>query len=299
MDRLRELPDTEPMTTTHDNHEPILVIGATGKTGRRVTDRLLAMGRTVRAASRSSATRFDWEDPTTWEPAVADVGAAYITYHPDLAFPGAAETVGEFARLAVARGVRRLVLLSGRGEEGAEHAERLVADSGAEWTVARCAFFAQNFDDALVESVRHGVIAVPGGDTREPFVDADDIADVVTAALTEPGHAGEVYELTGPRLMSFADVAADLAAAIGRDVTYVALTVEQFTAQLVGAGFPEGQARPIAELFAEVLDGRNAHLTDGVERALGRPPTDFAAYARRTAAAGAWDLPLVAGEVAS
>lgn len=282
------------MTIAHDTGGTTLVIGATGKTGRRVVERLTAAGRPVRAASRSSATPFDWEDRSTWGPALDGAAAAYVTYHPDLAFPGAAETVGAFADLAVSSGTNRLVLLSGRGEEGAQRAEDLVAAAGAEWTVVRCAFFAQNFDDALVDAVRRGVIAVPGGDVREPFLDADDIADVVAAALTGPGHAGRLYELTGPRLMSFEDVAADLTTAIGREVRYVPLTVEEFTDELVGGGFPETQARPIAELFAEVLDGRNAHLTDGVQRALGRPPTDFADYARRTAAAGAWDLPVAA-----
>ncbi len=267
-----------------------LVIGAGGKTGRRVTDRLIAAGRRVRPASRSGETRFDWEDQATWAPALSGVDAVYITYYPDLAFPGAADTVGSFADLAVAKGVRRLVLLSGRGEKGARQAEVRVQDSGADWTIVRCAFFNQNFNEAFADSVRHGVLAIPGGGTAEPFLDTDDIADVVFAALTDDRHIGQLYELTGPRLLTFSEVAAELSTAIGREVQYLPVTTKEFASELVTAGFPEEEAAPISELFAEVLDGHNSHLTDGVQRALGRPPRDFADYARDAAASGVWNL---------
>ena len=278
--------DTQP--------QPILVLGATGKTGKRVVERLTAAGRPMRAASRTGETRFDWEDEATWAPALHGVAAVYITYYPDLAFPGAADTVGRFADLAVANGVRRLVLLSGRGEEGARQAEVRVETSGADWTLVRCAFFDQNFEEAFVDAVRYGVLALPGGDTAEPFLDADDIADVVFAALTEDGHIGQLYELTGPRLLMFSDVAAELSAAVGHEVQYMSVTPSEFASALVTAGFPEEEAVPISELFAEVLDGRNTHLTDGVQRALGRSPRDFADYARDAAATGVWNLEVAA-----
>ena len=187
-----------------------LVIGASGKTGRRVMDRLITQGRRVRPVSRSTVPRFDWQDDSTWAPALDGVDAAYITYFPDLALPGAAETVDAFARLAVESGVRRQVLLSGRGEEGAQRAERYLQNSGADWTIVRCAFFNQNFDENFVDSVRHGVLGMPAGDTAEPFVDADDIADVVVAALTDDRHIGQLYELTGPRLLTLAEAAHEL-----------------------------------------------------------------------------------------
>jgi uncharacterized protein YbjT (DUF2867 family) len=278
--------DTQP--------QPILVLGATGKTGKRVVDRLTAARRPVRAASRSGETRFDWENEATWAPALDGVDAVYITYYPDLAFPGAADTVGRFADLAVANGVRRLVLLSGRGEEGARQAEVRVENSGADWTLVRCAFFDQNFEEAFVDAVRSGRLAVPGGDTAEPFLDADDIADVVFAALTEDRHIGQLYELTGPRLLTFSDVAAELSAAVGHEVQYLPVTPSEFASDLVTAGFPEEEAVPISELFAEVLDGRNASLTDGVQRALDRSPRDFADYARNAASTGVWNLELAA-----
>lgn len=267
-----------------------LVIGARGKTGRRVTERLVEAGRSVRAGSRTGETRFDWDDTATWLPALGGIDAVYITYYPDLALPGAADAVGAFADLAVAHGVRRLVLLSGRGEAGARQAEMRVQRSGADWTVVRCAFFNQNFSETFVDAVRHGVLAMPGGATAEPFLDADDIADVVFAALTDDRHIGQLYELTGPRLLTLDDAATELSAAIGRPIRYVPMTVQQYAAELTLHGLPEVEAGPLAELIAEVLDGRNAYVSDGVQRAVGRPPRDFADYARDMAATPVWHL---------
>ena len=281
---------TPASTTTFSNQGTTLVLGATGKTGRRVADRLLAADLPVREASRSGETRFDWNDRATWLPALRGVQAVYITYYPDLALPGAAETVGEFAGLAVAHDVKRLVLLSGRGEEGARRAEDFVRRSGADWTLVRCAFFSQNFSETFVEPVRQGVLAMPGGDTAEPFLDAEDIADVVFAALTDDRHVGQLYELTGPRLLTLGDAAAELGTAIGREVRYVPISSDDYAVELVRGGLPPAIAKPLADLIEEVLDGRNAYLTDGVQRALGRPPRDFADYARRAAATGVWDL---------
>jgi len=269
--------------------KPILVIGATGKTGRRVAARLTAKGIPVKAASRNGQTHFEWNDKSTWLPALEGTGAAYITYYPDLAFPGAAETVEDLAKLAVANGVRRLVLLSGRNEEEAQLAEEKVKESGANYTLVRCAFFNQNFSEMFAEAVQHGVLAMPGGDTVEPFVDAEDIADVVTAALTDDKHIGELYELTGPRLMTLVEAAAALSEAIGRPVQYIPVTSAEYAEDLIASGLPAEVATAVAELFTEVLDGRNSYLTDGVERALGRKPHDFADWATETAASGVWN----------
>lgn len=282
------------MQSTPHTPAPTLVIGATGKTGRRVTERLVRDGRPVRAASRSGETRFDWDDRSTWASAIDGVGAIYITYYPDLAFPGAAETVGDFADLAVSMGVRRQVLLSGRGEEGAQAAEERVKASGADYTLVRCGFFNQNFSETFGEPVRHGVLALPGSAIHEPFLDAEDIADVVHAALGDPRHIGELYELTGPRLMTMDEVASELTSAIGRPVRYVPMTADDFGRALVDEGVPAEEANAFAGLVAEVLDGRNTYLTDGVERALGRAPRDFTDWARDAASDGAFDLALEA-----
>jgi uncharacterized protein YbjT (DUF2867 family) len=272
-----------------DTNKPILVLGGTGKTGRRVAERLQARGLPVRIGSRSANPPFDWEDQATWAPALEGVRSAYVSYYPDLALPGAVEKVGAFARLAVESGVPRLVLLAGRGEEEAEQAEQAVRDSGAELTIVRATWFAQNFsEDYMRDLVLAGEVALPAGDTPEPFVDADDIADVAVAALTEDGHVGQLYELTGPRLLTFAEAVAEISEASGREVQYVPISQEEFLAGARDQGVPPEFVELLDYLFANVLDGRNAHLADGVQRALGRPPKDFRDYARDAAATGVW-----------
>jgi uncharacterized protein YbjT (DUF2867 family) len=288
MDRLSRKGFTDLMTENMQETEakPTLILGGTGKTGRRVAERLTARGLPVRIGSRSGEPPFDWDDQATWAPVVQGVGSVYITYFPDLAFPGAAETVGAFARLAVSHGIRRLVLLSGQGEEGAQISEQAVQATGADWTIVRCNWFSQNFSESfLLDAVLTGEIALPAGDVGEPFVDAEDIADVVVAALTDEKHIGQVYELTGPRLLTFTEVAAEISKASNRNVRYMPITIEQYRDALAEHGMPSD----FADLLAEILDGHNAHLRDGVQRALGRSPRDFSDYARVTAATGVWD----------
>ena len=219
---------TGGMTTT-------LVLGGNGKTGSRVAARLREPDRTVRIGSRTGDPRFDWADDTTWAPALHGVDSVYISYYPDVSFPGAADRVGAFAKTAVAGGARRLVLLSGRGEPDAEPSEQAVRDSGVEWTILRSSWFAQNFSEHfLLQPVLEGVIALPAADIAEPFIDVTDVADVAVAALTRDGHAGKVYELTGPRLLTFADVAAELARATGRVVRYVQVTCAEYAEAAAG-----------------------------------------------------------------
>ena len=215
--------------------------------------------------------------------------AAYINYAPDLAMPGATDSIQAFVDKAKTHGVKRLVLLSGRGEAKAQACERIVQDSGIDWTVVRASWFNQNFSEgAFVEMVQAGQITLPAGDTPEPFVDVNDIADVAVAALTEEGHAGEVYEVTGPRLLTFADVAAEISRASGRQIAYVQVPHDAFVASVAESGAPKDVVWMLDYLFATVLDGRNARLTDGVERALGRAPRDFSDYAREIAATDLW-----------
>jgi uncharacterized protein YbjT (DUF2867 family) len=268
---------------------PILVLGGTGKVGRRVVERLSARGLPVRIGSRSGDPRFDWDDRSTWAPVLEGVRSAYVAHYWD-AIPGAAETLGAFADLAAERGVSRLVLLSGRGEDEAERAERAVRDSGAELTVLRSTWFAQNFsEDYWQRQVQGGEVALPAGDTPEPFVDADDIADVAVAALTDDRHIGESYELTGPRLLTFAQAVQEISRAAGREVRYVPISIADFTATALRQGVPRDVVEPLSVLFDEVLDGRNARLGDGVQRAVGREPRDFGDYASDAAATGVWD----------
>ena len=251
--------------------DPILVLGGTGKTGSRVAARLRDRGLPVRIGSRSAEHPFDWDDRRTWAPALQGTSAAYVSYYPDLAVAGSTDAIRTLAELALEAGTRRLVLLSGRGEVEAERAERTLQDSGAEWTVLRCSWFMQNFGEALMlEQVLDGTIALPGGDIRTPFVDADDIADVAVAALTEPGHAGRLYELSGPRALTYAEVAGEIARAAGRDVRYVPITLDEFVAGATAAGVPGDVVALLRYLFSEVLVDANSSL-DG-RRARGARP---------------------------
>jgi uncharacterized protein YbjT (DUF2867 family) len=268
--------------------QPILVIGATGKTGARVVAKLEAKGLPVRRGSRNSATPFDWEAPETWAPALSGARAAYVTYFPDLAFPGAVEKLESLVETAKDVGVEHLVLLSGRGEHHARLGEEVVRNSGVDFTIVRAAWFAQNFSEGyLRDPILAGVLPMPGGDIAEPILDIDDIADVAVAALTEPGHGGQLYEVTGPRLMTFADMARELSEATVRPIRHIPIGFEDFHANIAqsGGGFVADVFTAIAR---ETLDGRNAHTTDGVMRALGRPPRDFAEFARGAARAGTW-----------
>lgn len=272
------------------SEKPTLVLGGTGKTGRRVAERLAARGLPVRVGSRAGDPPFDWENRDTWATALQGVGSVYLTYYPDLAIPGAVEAVATFTELAVEHGIGHLVLLSGRGEEEAQRAEGVVQDSGVDWTILRSSWFSQNFsENYLLDAVLSGEVMLPAGNVGEPFVDADDIADVAVAALTQNGHMGQVYELSGPRLLTFPEAVEEIAQAAGQEIRYVSVSPEHYASALAEEGVPNDFVWLVNYLFTTVLDGRNAHLTDGVQRALGREPRDFTDYARVAASTGVWN----------
>lgn len=274
------------------NKPTVLVIGSTGKTGRRIVERLAEKGHPVRSGSRQSEPQFDWENSGTWAAALDGVKAVYVSYYPDLAVPGATAAIEQLTSQAKKAGVKRLVLLSGRGEANAELCEKIVRESGVNFTLIRTSWFSQNFAEGyLLEPVISGVVEMPAGEIGEPFIDVDDIADVAVAALTEDGHTGQLYELTGPRLLSFARAVDEIANATGREIHYVPITIERYTSLLTEQQVPADFVWLLTHLFTEVLDGRNAHLADGVQRALGRKPRDFSDYARSVAASGVWDSP--------
>jgi uncharacterized protein YbjT (DUF2867 family) len=268
--------------------QPILVIGASGKTGSRVAARLEDKGIAVRRGTRSAPRPFDWEAPDTWAPALEGVGSAYVTYFPDLAFPGAVEKVEALCEVARNEGLGKLVLLSGRGEHHARLGEEVVRNSGLDYTLVRAAWFAQNFSEGyLRDPIMAGVLPMPGGMIAEPIIDIDDLADVAVAALTEEGHSRVLHEVTGPRLMSFAEMAETLSQAIGRPIQHIPISFEEFHANVAAAG-GEFVADVFTAIARETLDGRNAHVCNGVETALGRPARDFTEFARDAARAGRW-----------
>ena len=268
--------------------QPIAIVGAGGKTSARVEALLRAQGLATRPLSRSTEPEFDWNRPQTWAEALKGAGRAYVAYQPDLAVPGAAEAIAELGRVARDAGLRQIVLLSGRGEPGAQRAEAALQASGAPWTIVRASWFNQNFSEGyLLDGVLAGELALPAGDVPEPFIDVDDIAEVAVAALTDHRHLGRLYEVTGPRAITFAQAVAEIAEAAGRPIAYRQIPAEAF-ADSLRPHVPEDVVTLLNELFTVVLDGRNSRPAPGVEQALGRPPRDFADYARRVAASGAW-----------
>lgn len=277
-------------TASCDQRPTTLVLGSTGKTGRRVLERLRVLDVPVRPGSRTGEPPFDWADRTTWTAALGGVESVYVSYYPDLATPGAPDDVAAFVRAATSAGVRQLVLLSGRGEPEAQRCEEIVRDSGVAWTILRSSWFAQNFSENFMrdELMATGSLALPVGDVREPFVDTDDIADAAVAALTGTGHDGRLYEVTGPRLLSFADAVEQIARASGRDFAFRYVSAEEYAAGMRELRIPHEVQAMLTYLFTEVLDGRNASVGAGLPEALGRPGRDFAEFAGAAASAGTW-----------
>lgn len=278
-----------------------LVLGGTGKTGRRITERLVASGVRPVVATRHAdgpdERRFDWEDRSTWAAALSGVDAVYLCYAPDLAVPSAADTVAAVAELAVRSGAHRLVLLSGRGEPEAQRAEEAVRDIAEEWAVVRAGWFAQNFSESFfLDGVLAGELALPVGDVREPFADADadDVAEVAVAALVDDRQLGRVHEVTGPEALSVAEAVDVIAEACGRPIRFRSTPADEYAAAMRAEGVPDDVVQLTGYLFDTVLDGRNSAVSDGVGRALGRPARSFGDYARRTAATGIWDVPAAA-----
>ena len=268
----------------------ILILGGKGKTGRKVAERLTKLGKTIRIGSRTENPSFDWENPETWPAALEGIDTVYITFQPDLAIPVALEAIKGFTAEAVKNGIRKMVLLSGRGEDKAQVCEQIVMDSGVDWTIVRASWFNQNFSESfLLEPVLAGQVVLPRGEALEPFVDTDDIADVVVESLLDDKHAGQIYELTGPRLLTFKQLTAEISKATGRDISFKSISVDEYEKMLRENQIPEEFVWLINYLFKEVLDGRNASVTNDIEKVLGRKPKDFTEYAEETATAGIWN----------
>lgn len=269
-----------------------LIIGKNSKTGSRVNARLQQAGYETRAVSRSTSPAFDWLKPQNWLEVMEGCDAAYVTYQPDLAVPAAKDDIAEFIRLAKQAGLKHVVLLSGRGEQGAQAAEDLLINSGLTWNIVRASWFAQNFSEGfLIDGLFSGTVALPSGNVPEPFIDVDDIAEVAAACLTQPQLRNQVFEVTGPELLTFEQCVEILSEVIGRPIQFAHITPQQLLDGLAQEGLPEGVLWLMNELFTVVMDGRNSRVMDGVEKALGRPATSFREYAIKTAATGAWDLP--------
>lgn len=282
------------MEVNEITEKTILVLGGTGKTGSRIIQRLQRLNCQVRIGSRSAKIPFYWDNQATWKAALHHVNVVYVSFYPDLAVPQAVGKIRSFTQMALEAGVEKLVLLSGRGEPEAQECEQVIMDSGADWTILRANWFCQNFSESyLLEPILAGYVALPAGDIGEPFIDAEDIADVAIQALTTEGHTGRIYELTGPRLLTFKDAIAEISRATGKPVQYQEVSMDEYTALLHEYDVPQEYISLLTYLYTEVLDGRNANLTDDVQRVLGRKAIDFSEYVRRTVATGIWEQALV------
>jgi uncharacterized protein YbjT (DUF2867 family) len=269
----------------------ILVLGSNGKTGRRVVERLAQFNNIeIRLGSRKEKIPFDWEKPETWEAILQNIDSVYITFQPDLAIPSAEDSIENFTNLATKLGVQKLVLLSGRGEKEAQICEEIVKQNAKNWTIVQASWFNQNFSESFfLDPILAGIVALPRAEALEPFTDADDIADVVTAALLEDKHNGQTYELTGPRLLTFKQVINEIAEVSGRNIAFQPLSLQEYNQMLTEYQVPEDHIWLINYLFEQVLDGRNSIITSDIEKVLGRKAKDFSAFAKETAQTGIWN----------
>ena len=273
------------------NTSNILVIGGTGKTGRKVVKKLNELGHNVRVGSRSANPAFDWNNSETWSESMQGMDAVYITFQPDLAVPGALEAIEELTKKAKRCGVKKLVLLSGKGEREAELCEQVVIHSGIDYTIVRASWFNQNFSESFfLEPILEGFVALPQADAKVPYVDTDDIADVAVAALLNEEHNGKIYQLTGPRLLTFREAIQEISEATGKSISFTPITLPAYTKAMKQQGVPADFVWLIEYLFSEVLGNpSNSEITNDIEEVLGRKAKDFGQYVQETVATGVWN----------
>ena len=274
--------------------ENYLVIGGNGKTGRKVVQRLQSINQSVRVGSRQATPAFDWQNPETWPAALDGIDLVYVTFQPDLAVPGALDAIEALVKQARKSGVRKMVLLSGKGEREAELSEQVVIHSGLEYTIIRASWFNQNFSESFfLDPILAGHVALPQAEAKVPYVDTDDIADVAVEVLLNDEHNGQIYELTGPQLLTFPEIMQEIARATDRDIQFTPISLPAYTQMLEEFQVPADYIWLINYLFTEVLGTPgNDVVTQDVERVLGRPAKAFTDYVRETAATGVWHPPV-------
>lgn len=268
----------------------ILVTGGTGKTGKRVAERLAKKKIPIRIGSRNADPSFDWTNNSNWAEVLKGIQKAYISYQPDVAVPGSTDAIGTFIHLAKQAGVQKIVMLSGRGEREAQLCEEILIGSGIDWTVVRANWFMQNFSEGFFyESIMAGELVIPQVEAMDPFVDTDDIADVAVEALTDDKHSKQIYELTGPRLLSFENAVNTISSALKRPIAFRKVSMKKYAEMLREYGLPEDYVWLIQYLFTEVMDGRNESVTSDVEKVLGRAPVSFEQFVTKTIKTGLWN----------
>ena len=269
----------------------ILVIGGTGKTGRRVVEKLQKLEQNVRVGSRNAQPAFDWQNQSTWSAALEGIDKVYITFQPDLAVPGALEAIEALVKEAKKQEVKKLVLLSGKGEKEAQLCEQVVIHSGLDYTIVRASWFMQNFSESFfLDPILAGHVALPKPEAKVPYVSTDDIADVAVAALLDDAHNGNIYELTGPETLTFEEIVSEIAKASGRQIQFTPITQSAYIKMLEEFGVPADYIWLINYLFSEVLDAEgNNIISNDIEKVLKRKPISFREYVQETVRTGVWN----------
>ena len=269
----------------------ILVIGGTGKTGRRVVKGLSKLKQNVRIGSRSNDPAFDWNDPSTYAKALKGMDRAYIVFYPDLAVPGAKAAIQQLTEVALKEGLEKVVLLSGKGEKEAEECEQIVAHSGLNYTIVRASWFNQNFSESfLLDPILQGHVALPMPEAEIPFVDADDIAEVVIKVLLDDTYNGQTITVTGPRKLRFEEVVSIIAQGTGKEIHYQSVSLLEYKQAMKAAGLPDDYIWLFDYLFREVLGKpENQEVSNDIEAVLGRKAIDFNQYVNKTVASGIWN----------
>jgi uncharacterized protein YbjT (DUF2867 family) len=275
------------------NQATALILGGSGRTGSRVARNLAQRGIGTRTAARHGADiRFDWDDPAAHANALSGVDRVYLVT-PVLRV-SYADQVAAFLDLAETAGVRHVTFLSTYNADRAPHGidiaaveANLAARQAITHSVLRPAWVMQNFTDDHLPVV-DGVITAPSGGGAEAFVDADDIAAVGAETLLHPGvHAGARYTLTGPQALTFDAVAAIIAAAAGRPVSYNDIDQEAWISGALTVGVPADYAVMLRWLTGAIIAGNGSVPADDIEKVTGRPPVTFRAFAERNARAWA------------
>lgn len=272
--------------------DTVFVSGATGQVGSEVVKALVARGADVRAGSRQGTqvpgarpAVYDFEQPDTYESALNSVSRAFLLV-PAQSIARANELAPAFVEAAGAAGVQRLVCMTGMLSDAPDAplkgTERAVMDSGIAYTLLRPNWFNQNFAPGYyLPMIREmGGVFLPAADGRVSFVDTRDIGAVAAAALTENGHAGVEYTLTGPEALDHTEACAILSDASGREIRYTPISEDDYRGALAGEGMPDEAIQGMLDLYRLIRDGLCTEVSGDISSVLGRPPISFADYAR-------------------
>ncbi|TGL21748.1 NmrA family transcriptional regulator [Leptospira yanagawae] len=268
-----------------------LILGSSGKTGSRIVNKLNQLNYPLRLGGRKTIPAFDWEKSEGWDEVIQGIDQIYISYQPDLAHPNSIHHIQKLIELSKKNNVKRLVLLSGRGEPEAVACEKLVENSGLEWTILRSSWFSQNFSEGMfLGQILERNVIFPKLKSTEPFVDLEDLTDLAVDALVKNVHIGKKYELTGPTLLSFQDAFGQIAKELNETISYEEIPLDAYITMLNEYGLDQETIWLIRYLFETVLDGRNESVVDDFEKVMGKKPKDFTNYVKVTAKSGIWDV---------